>query len=232
MSFEDGSAVPEYEPTHPAGDGDDHTTLALAAGLVAALVAGGLWALLVQLTGYEIGYAAWGVGLLVGLAMSRVTVNRSKQLAGLAAGFAILGLIAGKAFIFLGSTGIVADSFQEDPEIMRGAFAWTMYDQGTLDRATLDEIDATITAGDTLSDALWLHMTEQAGSRLDAMSADERQAIARDLAAAALGRVGLVDGVLGQVTVFDLLWMFLALGTAYRMMAPVREEEVAEVQVA
>jgi hypothetical protein len=232
MSFEEESTVPEYPIARPAADGDDHTTLALAAGIVAALVAGGLWALLVQLTGYEIGYAAWGVGLLVGLAMSRVTVNRSKQLAGLAAAFAVLGLVAGKAFIFLGSTGIVADSFQDDPEIMRGAFAWAMYDEATLDPATLDEIDATIVAGDALSDALWLHMTEQAGRRLDAMSADERQAVARDLAAAALGRVGLVNGVLGQVTAFDLLWMFLALGTAYRMMVPVREEETSVAQVA
>jgi hypothetical protein len=67
MSFEEESTVPEYPFARAAADGDDHTTLALAAGIVAALVAGGLWALLVQLTGYEIGYAAWGVGLLVGV---------------------------------------------------------------------------------------------------------------------------------------------------------------------
>jgi hypothetical protein len=211
---------------------DDNNTLGLAAGIVAALVAGGLWALLVQLTGYEIGYAAWGVGLLVGLAMTRVTVNRSAQLARFAAGFAVLGLLAGKAFIFLGSTGAVVQEFYADPDLMRGAFAWTMYEGGTLDAGTLDEIDATIAAGDTLSDALWLRMTDQAGSRLDGMSDAEREAVAREVAAMALSRVGLFGGVVGQVSAFDLLWMFLALGTAYRMMLPAPQEEPAEPQMA
>jgi hypothetical protein len=211
---------------------DDNTTLALAAGMVAALVAGGLWALLVQLTGYEIGYAAWGVGLLVGLAMTRVTVNRSARLASFAAGFAVLGLLAGKAFIFLGSTGAVAQEFHADPELMRSAFAWTMYEEGALDAGTLDEIDATIAAGDTLSDALWLRMTDQAGTRLDGMSDAEREAVAHEVAGMALRRVGLLGGVVGQVSAFDLLWMFLALGTAYRMMLPARQEEPAEPQPA
>lgn len=211
---------------------DDNTTLAIAAGIVAALIAGGLWAMLVRVTGYEIGYAAWGVGLLVGIAMSRVTVNRSRQLAVTAAGFALVGLTAGKVFIFLGSTGALAEELKSNDEWMAASVAWTMYDERQLDAATLDELDTTIAAGDTLSDAVWLAMTDQAGRTLETMSADERDAAARDAAAATLGRIGVVNGVVGQVTAFDLLWVLLAVGTAFRAMAPAKEEEPAELQPA
>lgn len=211
---------------------DDNTTLAIAAGIVAALVAGGLWAMLVRITGYEIGYAAWGVGVLVGVAMSRVTVNRSRQLAVAAAGFALVGLTAGKVFIFLASTGALADELKSNDEWMAAAVAWTMYDERQLDTATMDEVAATIAAGDTLSDAVWLDMTTQAGRTLQAMSADERDAAARDAAAATLGRIGVVSGVVGQLTAFDLLWVLLAVGSAYRAMAAAHEEEPAELQPA
>src|SRR5258707_4489245 len=40
-------------------------------GLFAAVAAGGLWALIVYLTHYMFGWAAWGVGALVGLAVRR-----------------------------------------------------------------------------------------------------------------------------------------------------------------
>jgi hypothetical protein len=211
---------------------DDNTTLAIAAGIVAALVAGGLWAMLVRITGYEIGYAAWGVGVLVGVAMSRVTVNRSRQLAVAAAGFALVGLTAGKVFIFLASTGTFADELKSNDEWMAAAVAWTMYDERQLDAATMEEVTATIAAGDTLSDAVWLEMTTQAGRTLQAMSADERDAAARDAAAATLGRIGVVNGVVGQLTAFDLLWVLLAVGSAYRAMAAAQQAEPAELQPA
>src|SRR3990167_10153993 len=41
-------------------------TPALFGGLGAGIVGGVLWGLIVSWTGYELGYAAWGLGLLVG----------------------------------------------------------------------------------------------------------------------------------------------------------------------
>src|SRR5688500_7513909 len=53
---------------HYAADADDgRTPLALIAGLVAALMGGGIWAALVFITNLEIGWVAWGVGGLVGI---------------------------------------------------------------------------------------------------------------------------------------------------------------------
>jgi hypothetical protein len=224
MSFENDAPLYDglAQPT-----GDMNTPIALAAGVVAALVAGGLWALLVLSTGYELGYAAWGVGLLVGGAMSRVTANRSRQLAMAAATFALLGLVLGKAFIFLGSTDAVARELAGDDQWLTGTVAWQMFEARELDAATLDELDATVAAGDTLSDAVWEAMTAQAATRLAGFSADEREALGRQIAGSVMAQIGVVRGVAGQVTPFDLLWIFLAVGSAWGMLAPRKEEESA-----
>lgn len=209
---------------------DDHAPLAIAAGLVVALIGGGLWALLVRFTGYEIGYVAWGIGLMVGIAMTRVTSARTQQLAYTAAGLALLGLLAGKVFIFLGSAGPMAKELAGNDEMLKAGVAWQLYEERKLDAATLEELDRTQAAGDTLSDAVWASMLAQAGTRLDAMTPEARQAAATSLARGWVQQTGVVDGIKGQLTLFDLLWVFLAVGTAYRMLAPtgpVRESQPA-----
>jgi hypothetical protein len=209
---------------------DDRAPLALALGLVVALVAGGLWALIVFITNLEIGYAAWGVGLMVGIAMSRVTRARTQQLAYAAAGLALLGLLAGKVFIFAGSAGRVASEFAGNDDIMKTGVAWQLYAVRELDPATLEELDRTRAAGDTLSDAVWESMRAQASTKLAAMSAEERQAAARTMARGMISEMGVVAGVKAQLSLFDLLWAFLAVGTAYRMLAPASRQSVPEVQ--
>ena len=211
-------------------EGDDRAPLALAVGLVMAIVAGGLWALIVFVTSREIGYVAWGVGLLVGLAMTRVTQVRSQQLAYAAAGFALLGLLAGKIFIFAGSTGRLASELATDDDALKSAVAWQMYDDRELTPATLEELDKNRAAGDTLSDAVWESMRNQASTRLTTMTAEERQAAATSLARGMMQQLGVVGGVKAQLSAFDLLWIFLAVGTAFRMLAPGSKQEAAEVQ--
>jgi hypothetical protein len=219
------------EPSLPAlPDGDDRSPLALALGLVMALIAGGLWALIVFVTNAEIGFAAWGVGLLVGLAMSRVTQNRTQQLAYAAAAFALLGLLAGKIFIFAGSAGRLATDLAADDDALKTAVAWQMYDDRELSPATLDELDRTRAAGGTLSDAVWESMRNQASTRLSTMAAEERREAATSLARRVMQQMGVVGGVRAQLSAFDLLWAFLAVGTAYRMLAPAGRQGVPAVQ--
>jgi Trk-type K+ transport system membrane component len=200
---------------------DDRAPLALALGLVTALVAGGLWAVLTFVTGLEIGYAAWGVGLLVGIAMSRVTNARTRQLAYAAAGFAVLGLLAGKIFIFAGSTGRIATELAGEDDAMKTAVAWQLYYARELSPATLEELDRAREAGDTLSDAVWESMREQASTRLVAMTDEEKHEAATGMARGMMQQMGVVGGITAQLSLFDLLWVLLAVGTAYRMLAPV-----------
>ena len=65
-----------------------------AAGIVAALAGAVLWAVLVSVTNYKIGYAAVGVGALVGLAAGRVG-GRSPLLPIVAAVIAVFGCALG-----------------------------------------------------------------------------------------------------------------------------------------
>lgn len=213
---------------HDVPASDDRAPLALAAGLVVALIAGGLWALIVFITNLEIGYAAWGIGLVVGLAMSRVTRDRTQQLAYAAAALALLGLVAGKAFIFVGSTGRFATDLATDDEMLKNGVAWQLYEARELDAPTLDELDRTRAAGDTLSDAVWESMRAQASTRLAAMTPEERQEAATSMARAVTQQMGIAGGIKAQLSLFDLLWVFLAVGTAYRMLAPTGN--VPEVQ--
>lgn len=210
---------------HYASRADDgRSLLALIAGLVAALVGGGIWAALVFITNLEIGWVAWGIGGLVGVAMAHMTANRTKQLAVAAASFAMLGLLAGKVFIFLGSSGMIADAIEADPATLQSAIAWQMYDAREFDDITLSQIDGAQQAGDTISNATWAAMTSQAQTRLDAMSEDERHEAAVATAQGMIGAVGLRAGVSAQLSLFDLLWVFLAVGTAYRLMAEPKRE--------
>ena len=73
-------------PVWPGQQDDGRTALALAAGLIAAIIGGLIWAAIVLYAHLEIGWAAWGVGLLAGGAMAFVTTNRSPGLGAAAVG--------------------------------------------------------------------------------------------------------------------------------------------------
>lgn len=74
---------------------------AIGVGLVAAIVAAGLWTLVVLATDYEIGYMALGVGALVGYSMLYASGKRGgKQLQIAAAVLSVVGVLLAKYMIF------------------------------------------------------------------------------------------------------------------------------------
>jgi hypothetical protein len=73
----------------------------LAAGAVAALVGAVLWAVITNLTGYQIGFMAIGVGFLVGYAV-RIVGKGMDQTFGIGgAVLALLGCVVGNALTIL-----------------------------------------------------------------------------------------------------------------------------------
>src|SRR3989337_1216057 len=46
---------------------------AIAAGLVAAIVGGVVWGLIVKISDYEVGFVAWGIGFIAGTAVVLAT---------------------------------------------------------------------------------------------------------------------------------------------------------------
>lgn len=210
--------VPGDTPMAPRRAEDGFPALALAAGLVAALLGGVVWAAIGIYGNLEVGWVAWGIGLLVGGAMVKATPKRSRSLAVAAAALALVGLLAGKAMTFAGSTGPIAEEMLADESYMQGATAWRLYAAGELDPALQAAIEEDEARGDTLSDAHWAQMLTAAESRLAEMPEAEREAIAREAASNMIRNVGLVEGVRAQLSPFDLLWVFLALATAFRML--------------
>ena len=200
----------------PASDGI--SPLALAAGLVAALLGGVIWAAIGIYGNLEVGWVAWGIGVLVGGAMMQATPARGRTLAVVAASLALVGLVSGKAMTFAGSAGAMAEEMVADDEYMRGMTAWRMYGAGEHEAAVQAEVADTEARGDTLSDAVWASMLAGADARLSGMTAEERLSMAREVAGGVIRDVGLVGGVRAQLSGFDLLWLLLALATAFRMM--------------
>ena len=86
---------PTYGETVTAGYSTARLPLAAVAGLIAALVGAVLWAVLVATTHYKIGYAAVGVGYLVGLTIRGVGKGRNPAFGYVGAVLALLGCVVG-----------------------------------------------------------------------------------------------------------------------------------------
>ena len=74
--------------------------IALAAGVVASIVGGVLWGLVVLTTDYEIGFMATGIGLLSGYAVLFFTEKKGLPLQAIAVGSSLVGIVVGKYIIF------------------------------------------------------------------------------------------------------------------------------------
>lgn len=74
---------------------------AIAGGVLAALVGGFVWGLIVILTDYEVGFVAWGVGFLAGLAVVRFAGGRKGiPLQVVAVVSSLVGIVLGKYISF------------------------------------------------------------------------------------------------------------------------------------
>jgi len=212
------------------GPADEALPRAVIAGAVAALIGGGLWALVVIVTKYELGWIAWGVGLLVGLVMSRATPARGTTVAIVGAIIAALGLLCGKALIatFTVSTRAVTGEIVSDSSLVLQAASWHLDTEvGWPEdiQARLDELGA----DDTLPDALWQEMLVASAAHAASWTPADTAEIAAAYAGAILGRVGAIDRLRWQFGPWDLLWFGLAVVTAFRILrgAPSQPETAA-----
>ena len=81
-----------------------------AAGVVAMLA----WFVLIKLTGYQIGFAAWGVGLLVGMGARGFAPVGSRALGWAAGGCAGLALVGGQILATQVRSGSVTNIFADE----------------------------------------------------------------------------------------------------------------------
>ncbi len=205
--------------------GDDRAIPALMAGAIAALIGGAVWAALVAFAHLEVGYVAWGIGVLVGVAMAAVTQTRGRGMAMLAAGLAALGLVAGKTMIVQFATEpALVEEIEADQEWLAEAAAYQLQAKGGLPADIQQQYDA-LTDDDTIPDALWLGMLEAGGAHLASLQPEERTRVAADYASYLLSGFDFTTLFVMQMSLWDLLWFGLAIATAWKIMASERQSE-------
>jgi hypothetical protein len=107
---------------------------AVAAGLVAAIVGGIVWGLIVKISDYEVGFVAWGIGFLAGTAVVLATRGaKGPRLQVIAVVAALLGILLGKYLTF-------AFVVQEDFESIGESIGLVSGDMITLFRENLDVV--------------------------------------------------------------------------------------------
>jgi hypothetical protein len=191
---------------------------ALIAGAVAALLGGAIWAVIVLVAHLEVGYVAWGVGALVGFAMSRATPARGQALGVLAALLAAAGLAAGKTLIItVGTKPALVEEIQADQEWMSQIALQNMRETDGFPTEIQQQLDG-LSFTDTLPDALWEEMLAAGSEHAAQMSAAERERVAIEYADLLVGAVGFVELFRAQLSPWDLLWFGLAIVTAWKLM--------------
>ena len=200
-------------------------SIQMVAGLAAAILGAAIWAGIVIGTGYEVGYVAWGIGILVGLGVTLSGSERGKVIGFSAGGLAMMGLIFAKLFIIQWSavpqfkSEILADS----------QLQWALvYDQMIVNNEFSQDVIAQIDA--IPEDQPWPQPLQEkielaVASKIDAMSQPDKEKFAEDYANTILSQYSYSDQIKDSLSVYDALWFFLAIGTAYRMAAGENHDE-------
>ena len=161
---------------------------------------------------------AWGVGGLVGFVMSKFTPERSVKLGVLAAALAVLGLAIGKiATVRLVAPTAGSDVILEDPEALATAFALDMREGERYSPEVSMQL-ATLSPTDTIPDALWPKMLDEAQARMAEAPEAERVRVATAFMNKFMDKMDLTDQFGASLSLFDLLWFGLAIATAFKIM--------------
>jgi hypothetical protein len=196
----------------------DRVRRAVVNGAAAAILGGGAWALSVELTNHELGYVAWGVGVLVGYTMTRATARRGRSTALIAAALAAMGLLAGKAFIAERAVRRqIADNIRADSLGLAQSAAWELTETAAFPAPLQARLDA-LAPGDTLPDKLWQEMLVAGSTHLATLAPAQRESLAR-LWAPAYPDYHFLQVLRWQFSRRDLFWFSLAIATAWRMLA-------------
>ena len=114
------------EPISPLMAQQDSMPMALGGGGIAAVIGGGVWALIAHATGYEIGWIAIGVGFLCGLGVRYLGKGETNLFRGIGAGSAFFGIVLGKLMAITwtaSDAGITGLSLGDELEVLKEAFS-------------------------------------------------------------------------------------------------------------
>jgi ABC-type xylose transport system permease subunit len=207
-----------------------HDAIPYTAGFAGAMIGGILWALVAGVFDLELGWIAWGIGGLVGLLMTKTSAVRGKKVATVAAACAVLGLVVGKSLLheFVMKPAVIA-SLAEQEEAATYVAVYRMRGQGSFSPTVQAELDA-LAEQDTLPDALWAQMMEEAQVAVDSMPEPTRDSLALAYGELSLASVTWLEQARWHFSAFDILWFLLAVSTAWSMLAKPAEEQTETLE--
>jgi len=186
-------------------------------GLFASLAMAGIWAVIVGVTGFEIGYLAVGVGGLTGFAVAFGAGLPDNRTGILAVGLAVLGLIVAKVLIVALFLPVqVATELAKDPEVMGTLLYTAEFEKGTIAPETADWYEGAHD-GEVPPDEITHKLSVLAAElkqQAERMSVEEREAIATPYAEALVADAPIQDRF--DFSFYDLLWIGLAVGAAMK----------------
>lgn len=200
-------------------------TKAVGAALIGAVIGAGIWAGITYATNREVGFVAWGIGGLVGLAV-RLAAQESDgpKFGFLAAGVAILAIVAGK---FLAISMMVSDMNFDGIQVTDQDIIVEFADDICKDRQAKGK-RVNFPAGMTLEKAnkredyptdVW----QEATKKWNALGPAEQQRRIAEEKKEIEQIAGELKGELRKAgfresfTPIDILWFVLATITAYRL---------------
>ncbi len=200
--------------------GGESITPALVGGGIAAVGGGIIWALVVITTDTEFGWIAWGVGVLVGLVLAKMTAARGQNLAITGAVLAVIGLLLGKVLIVsFGVKPALTDEIMADNVWLAQIAFEDLSNAGEVPENIQSQLDR-LSETDTISDALWAEMQALGQDHLDLMTTAEQEQLATEYANQLFGSVSYFDLLKTQFSAWDLLWFGLAVATVWRFLNP------------
>ena len=156
--------MPEHPAHAPITEPSSSLLPAIAAGLVAAIVGGVVWGVIVKASDYEIGIAAWGIGFIAGTTVVLATRGaKGPRLQVIAVVCALLGILLGKYLSF-------ALVVQEDAESVGASIGLVSGDMFSLFRDNLDTVFA-------LFDLLWVGLAVFTAWRIPQVESLEREPV-------------------------------------------------------
>lgn len=199
--------------------------LSITVGLVVSLVLGGIWAAIAIATDREIGFIAWMIGLGVGAAMAWAAGRRSTRLGVAAVLLSLVGLVAGKVMTAeIGLVDSVVDEILADPYYVNGLAYRVLADDGQVSpevQAWWEDPDAANPPPDAIAGEV-AALEEQIIALVATTPEEEKRAWAEPIARTLIAEASPVDRY--SLSMYDGLWVLLAVGAAWGMAAPRRDE--------
>lgn len=192
------------------------------AGVLVGIPAAALWALIAYVTHYEIGWVAWGVGALIGLAVAKSAHEPSASLGATAAALAVGALILGKVLILeFALPPILRNEILKDREATASMFLVDMGINRSFSPEVQAELEQIRERDDTLSsdaqDELQGRMQAEASARAAAATKAERERLVRVHSAGILSSLGFFTTLKELFSLWDVIWIGLAISSAFKI---------------